>query len=416
MHILRPQPSSAPRAGFTLIELLTVIAIIILLLTMTVLAVNYSAEAERVRGSANEIQSFLSGALDRAIFQRNPVGVRLFLDNTQFTDESEVAIAGNRRTVSALALIEPAPAWTDGKITLLRWDGDNDTFVDPITPAQDINGDGITGDDPALAWVVQGTDGVGWWELKRRGLLRDDLRIRIPRGSGGTWYQINTSLIDVTVAPTGTDLLILKIPYGQSPTVVGNTPVDAFIGGGPSTYELELPPTIVPTEARLLAEGIVIDLDGSKIPSVWGPNLTAVAGASEYSQFMDIMFSPRGGVIGSAASEGLIHLYVCEGADSIRLKEHYSLLNNPAQVTPDLTGFRTWLDSLGSTNEFAQLIPADVVSLDEPDDFPVSDRRLVTIFTQTGAVTVSPVDPTDANDNGLADDPYLFAEVGSESN
>jgi len=398
------------RGGFTLIELLVVITIVLLIFSITVYAVNFNADAERVRGSANQIQSFLAGALDRAIFEQESVGVRLFLDNTDFRDETGNQIAGNRRTVSALAYIQPSPSWNQGTIILERADLDDDNTIDAVGP--DINGDGVANDDPNQVWIAEGTD-TGWWELKRRGLLKDDLRIRIPSGAQGTWYPINTALIDVTNYTTGIEKLILQIPYGQTPTV--STPsVQAF--GSRNTYDLELPASIVPTDIRLLAEGVVIDLDGSKVPASWGPSPTATTGESEYSQFMDVVFSPRGTLTGTAASEGLIHLYVCDGTDSIRLKEHFSLLDNPGQITPNLTGFRNWLDSQGTASEFDQLIPADVLSLDGPNDFPVRDRRIVSIFAQTGAITVSRVDPTDSNSNGLADDPYLFAEVGSESN
>jgi hypothetical protein len=72
---------------------------------------------------------------------------------------------------------------------------------------------------------------------------------------------------------------------------------------------------------------------------------------------------------------------------------------------------------------FQHLVPADVVNLSpdpsnpvEDDNFPISDRKVVSLFTQTGAVTISSIDPTDLDNNGIADDPFLFAEVGSEAN
>ncbi|MEZ6034837.1 MAG: prepilin-type N-terminal cleavage/methylation domain-containing protein [Planctomycetaceae bacterium] len=98
------------RAGFTLVELLVVISIMALLLTMTVLAVNFSRDAERVVGAALQVQSFLSGARDRAIQAKEPRGVRFFLDTN------------NHRAVTAMAYIDPAEYWSDGTIQLRRWD------------------------------------------------------------------------------------------------------------------------------------------------------------------------------------------------------------------------------------------------------------------------------------------------------
>lgn len=62
-------------------------------------------------------------------------------------------------------------------------------------------------------------------------------------------------------------------------------------------------------------------------------------------------------------------------------------------------------------------------------------RRIVTLFTNTGAISIHPVNPQDIHDpadldgdgvtqgslatpepDGIADDPYLFAETGEEAN
>jgi prepilin-type N-terminal cleavage/methylation domain-containing protein len=371
--------SQQQRAGFTLIELLIVISIMMLLLAMTVYGVNFSRDSERVRGSASQLQSFLAGARDRAIYEKKPVGVRLFLDSF-----------GNETTVSSMAFVEAADSWSDGVIQLQRWDLNNDGLTDPASGTLDINGDGVLGDDPTRVWVVAGI-GTGWWELKRRGLLEDDLRIRIPKGSQGNWYPISTSLIDITVAPSQTQKLILRIPYADP----GDTNVEsaqAFDAGGPNDYELELPASLRPEAPRLLSDQVVIDLDGSRIPSSWEPVLT-LAATTEYPRSMDVLFSPRGNVIGDAASGGLIHFYVCNGNDSVTVKE---LLGPPVVGVP--------------------FIPADVLTLVETNDFPISDRRIVSLFTQTGAVTVSSVNPIDSGGDGIADDPFLFAEVGSEAN
>lgn len=378
------------RNGFTLIELLVVISIMLLLLTITVFGVSLSQDADRVRGSASQIQSFLGGARDRAIYEDKAVGVRLFLDSS-----------GDQTTVSSMAYIESPDSWDDGTIQLQRWDLDNDGQTDAPSATLDINEDGVLGDNPESVWVVAGV-GTGWWELKRRGLLEDNLRIRIPKGSQGNWYPINTRLIDVTVAPGAVQKLILGIPYAD-PADTATANAQAFNAGGPEDYELELPAALRAEEPRLLADRTAVDLDGSKIPAAWGPNPVA-AGGTGYSRRLDIMFSPRGNVVGNAASSGVIHLYVCDGGDSQTLKEYFA---QPA-ITPPTYNY---------------LIPADMVNLspdplmpDEDYDYPISDRRIVSIFTQTGAITINSVNPTDSNTDGIADDPFLFAEAGSEAN
>ena len=72
MRRIAPQKSneSLSRNGFTLVELLVVITIMLLLLSMTVYAVNFSRDSDRVGGGARQIQSALAGARDRAIYAK----------------------------------------------------------------------------------------------------------------------------------------------------------------------------------------------------------------------------------------------------------------------------------------------------------------------------------------------------------
>lgn len=436
-----------PRRGFTLIELLIVITILVLLLTITVSSVNFSRDAERVRGSAAQIQSFLSGARDRAIYQKKPVGVRFFLDHSGYTayeDGSGNPVPGNRRTVSSMAYIEGGNLWSDGVIQLQRWDADGNGRTD-MSASVDINGDGVAPDDPTSIWIVAGS-GTAWWELKRRGLLYDGLRIRIPKGSKGTWYPIDTRLIEVRNFPTPVQELILKIPYAEP----GDTDVrnaQAFDAGGPQDYELELPPRILPSEPALLADGVVIDLDGSRIPSAWRPpQISGTSGPvlhGDFSQYMDVVFSPRGNVIGTAASRGVIHFYVCDVEDATTLKDEFiASLTQPRTIPPAEPpppppprhpAVSLFESGVRSGTAF---VPADEINpsvtatpwaiyLTDDDPYAPSDRRLVSLFTQTGAVSVSSVYPTDISDpadldgdsvfnepDGLADDPYRFAETG----
>jgi prepilin-type N-terminal cleavage/methylation domain-containing protein len=410
------------RQGFTLIELLVVVTILALLLTMTVMAVNFNRDNERVVSATLQIQSFLSGARDRAIYAKEARGVRFFLDTT------------NYRAVTAMAYIDPAEYWSDGVIQLRRWDL-IDNGVTDSSPA-DIIGDGTANEDPTQVRVVAGSD-PGWWELKRRGLLFDGLRIRIPKGPTGTWYSVNTRLIDTTVAKTEVQKLILEVAYADP----GDTPTSqavAFSSGGPVDYELELPPRILPMDPVKLPFDTIIDLDASKVPLSWRPGTTLASGGSgnlQYSQFMDVIFSARGNVIGGAAAEGVIHFYVCDAQDSITLKEAYVASKTPVpsvtgtmlftengipldnsrvmRFNAEVRGDRFIPTSEIRTQNAAWLTGHDTSAGEAP--YLCRDRRIVTLFTQTGGVSTHPVNvASDAapDFDGIEDDPFLFAETG----
>jgi hypothetical protein len=191
------------------------------------------------------------------------------------------------------------------------------------------------------------------------------------------------------------------------------------------TYELELPSQLLPQEPSLLPEGTVIDLDGSRIPTAWRPDPADSEG--QFSPYMDVFFSPRGGVTAAAASSGLIQFYICDAEDSLNLKSQYIDSLDPSLGVNSASA----LDTLEFQVQNRPFIPADEIpfgwidgaSAAEP--FLVKDRKIVTIFGQTGAVTVNAVDPTDVFDpfdfdgdsdfaeaDGFADAPFSLAQTG----
>lgn len=389
---------SGSRAGFTLVELLVVMAIMLIIISLTVATFSYVRESDRVSAEASRVQSFISGARDRAIYADEMRGVRLFVEPAP--PGAPGGPSAFSRTVTSLAYIAPGGTWNSPEhsagIDILRRD---------LTGAAGGGPDGDFDDDGDLLQLIRGSNNPGWWNLKRRGWLVDGLRMRIPAGPTGHWYTINTSLIDTTAAPSADQFLLLDVPYADG----GND--GQQVAWENLTYEIELPPRILPQEPLLLAESVVIDLDGSDVPNIWRP---ASTGNGLYSGYMDIWFSPRGNIIGEAAAKGIVHFYVCDSEDSIELKEQLvSSIGLPA--------FDALIGSGAAFIPLDEIDPAAISWLTWQDTYLVKDRRLVTLFSQTGGVTVNRVNAyvgvagganPDANNDGIADDPYRFAETG----
>jgi prepilin-type N-terminal cleavage/methylation domain-containing protein len=406
---------SISRSGLTLIELLIVVTIFLLLTTFTVVAVDFTFEAERVSSGARQVQSLLEGARDRAIRARQPRGVRLLLDQDQ----------DNGRMVSSFVYIGSEETWTEGTIQLQRPD-----FITPPMPPATVPTnipDGIADQDSVI--IVQGSLDALWNRLKLRGFLtvyeddnengwldpgeddNGDLRldtytprIKIPRGRDGVWYRVRTDLLGSD--PVNPNVFVLTREYRGS--ALGRTPASQIAafedGSGPTTYELELPPRILPDATPvLLPGGVVIDLDASDLPTAWRP-LSAVSlplpeqYRRPYSSRMDLMFSPRGTLIGTAGGNGVVHLYVA--------------LRDDVQKATDASRPAV---SFGM-NPF---VPADPLfaSLSTGGSAPVvGDRGLVSVFATTGQVSSHRLnlDNTDADPDYL-DDPFRFAELGEVS-
>ncbi len=384
------RPSTPHPAGFTLVELMVVVGLLLLIAAMTVSAVNLTISGDKVRAGARQVQSYLAGARDRAIFSKEPRGVRFLLDPT------------NNRTVSSMVFIGPTDDWTQGTIQLERLDVDNDGVAD--TPG-------------GQAYVVRGFDNesssqkypTGWKDLYDRGLLMDGARIRIP-ADDGTWYTIKTNLLaNASTAGSGGPYpprLQLTVAYASAPTNTNSTEVPAFtLGNGPQTYLLELPPSVLPNqEPVLLPKGSVIHLDrcsnnyeqidastpasgrGNKLPDFWkhSPSASSPVDPSnfDYTSRMDVMFSPRGVVIGQAAQRGIIHFYVADQKDADRDRLYWSSPSSyPTVSAPE---FGVWTDA--SSNGYER-----------------GDKVIVSLFTRTGAISTHHV---------YLGDTFRFAETG----
>ncbi len=304
--------SVSARSAFTLVEILVVISILAILTVMTITSINFALTSDLTRGASRQVQSYLAGARDRAIYAKAPRGVRFLLDPT------------NPSVVTSMIYIAPSPYWQQGIIRLER---------------TDAGADG-TADSPEV-YYVRG-DGTDWVNLASRNLIKNGSRIKIPGDDSGTWYVIDK---DGSGVSGSTELLRLTTPYRDPGTSAPDKVIAFTPGSGPSTYLLELPPVILSgEEPTLLPNGTAIDLDRSFLPASWRPPTNAAhvsrgddgqpgkagvdddtsGGADDnnellwpgtddyriYSSQLDLMFSPRGSVLGSEASTGKIHFVI----------------------------------------------------------------------------------------------------------
>lgn len=358
---------NATRGGVTLIELIVVVTIIVILVAITATAIRVNYDSDRIRAGARQMQSYLLGARDRAIHAKAPRGVRLILD-PQLPN-----------VVTSMIYIEP--------VNVEPYNVEIYGATDRTLP---ISGTNLA---RRVELPINPTTGQvrpvvpDWASLDDDGLLiRGRTRIRIPADSRGEWYVIQDFAFDPpNGANKGRDsqVLLLSTEYRQP---VNGTRVI-------TQAQLDLPPVPLENEQPVqLPRGICIDLFRC---SQWVPSSTApnprldfkipadwriAVSPSSFSTQLDILFSPRGSVIGPAAASGIIQLYL--------------------------------------TEEFAAEAGLDPSY--ETGDFPVPDNIITTIFTRTGTVITSPVNKTDQFNNvsgaagadGRADDPFYYSERG----
>lgn len=429
--------------GFTLVELLVVISILAILVVMTVTSINFALSSDLTRGGSRQVQSYLAGARDRAIYSKEPRGVRFLID------------PNNPTAVTSMVYIAPSPNWNQGVIRLERIDASNPP-------------DGVL--DTVLNVRGRGTD---WEFLRDRNQLIDGARIKIPGDSSGSWYTIDlTNSPIMTAGPNPPEVLRLTTAYRDAGTS-DSTQVVAFApGSGPSTYLLELPPVILSgEEPTLLPNGTGIDLDRSFLPASWritgaspgddgqpgnaGVDDNGSGGSDDnaellwpgtddfrlYSSQLDLMFSPRGSVTGSEAGGGKIH-FVVDTLENIQstwkggtgYSEGDRVIVPARFITPttlnwDLN-FRPYdriyvCKDAGTSGNNPSIFLGTPARTDDPDatfsDGSVTWRvelnttpSILSIFTRTGNVSAYPMFFDNANatlSNGVPD-VFLYAETG----
>lgn len=173
---------------------------------------------------------------------------------------------------------------------------------------------------------------------------------------------------------------------------------------GKASLDLQLGNEILPFSQQItMSSGVVIDLkwssDSAKVlalPKVPSDPIPAI----------DIMFSPRGGVTGAISATGPIHFLLTDLQDAISFDDVDAYDSGTGRRVPDGT----------ADNPRRPLSPIDKRNRGE--------KLILSVFPQTGNVQTFPIDPTDLIDNvtgasgpdGLADDLFRFARIGSVAN
>lgn len=418
------------RRAFTLIELLVVVTIILLLAAITASAVNLVVDGDKVRATARQVQSYLEGARDRAIYAKKARGVRFLLN------------PDNPRLVSSMIYIEQPKPWTLGLLQVERLDigaGFSPDGVADSSYAVVVS----EPDDLSVAYVATGPK-TGWKELYDRGLLVDGTLIRI----NNTKYRVEMSGTNNLLQYSGQNFvgtpyasrpyppkLVLTTPYKDSPTVAFGATNDVRALTTTLRYEMELPPIPLPGESpSKFPDATVIHLDrsstapdtaasrGNKLPSSWRSIFASDPTGFAYRGQLDILFSPRGVVDGASASAGVVHLYICESKDALQDKDDWAI---PSRLSVPEYGVRLGEDSnLNGVLDSGE--DTNMNGILDGDTFERRDKFCATIFTRTGAVSTHPIHPgEDANRNGVLDtgedlnfngtldrDPFRYAETG----
>jgi hypothetical protein len=331
-----------------------VIAILLALSTLALAVFNANSSSDRTRSAARIAQSALLGAKDRALHAKEPRGVRFIRDTTD---------PGLVTGFAYLAPISPAKYGTGGAgpvgmgtIQILRPDANND-------------GQGTDATSPD-AILVAGT-GVDWLSLDSNGFLSlPTTRVRIPAGTGA-WYTLQPIAGQTSppyfAQPRGSTVLLTLASAFQGPTAPYPNVVAVDATSTYASCEIELANSLLSFHAPIsLPSAVVVDLANSSanVQALW-----PVASGSALPD-IDIMFSPRGVPTGPLAALGPLHF----------------LLNSISDAS-------------------AHLNPIDPRNK--------GDKLVLTVFPQTGLVATFPIDPTDANHDGIADDLFHFAKTAS---
>lgn len=359
-HSLRRPTGRKSRRGFTLVELLISISIFVILATLALSAFR-ETDQDRAAAGAQQLRSMFEGARSRAIHDGQLRGIRLVLESASPNDPRS-------KTVTSLVYIG-APRLYEG--TLAVGDISSDTA------------------NPPNWTLTDSTSSHVWLNLVKRGLLieQDDdtatagivewspiagVRIEVPADSG-RWFRLKRRGSYISG-----NTVTLGIAGHYEPSAYNGSNYDVTPpASGEISYRLELAPPILPGAApKPLANGIAIDLVACKLPNAWRDDSMTTGDLTDdlFSTSMDILFSPRGDVVGNAAAAGVLNFVIADVGD---------IANGNRYPSAD------------------KRYP--LLQSEKPD-------RLVTLFTRTGLVITSQLNHFDGTDN-----PYALALQGQDA-
>ncbi len=395
------------RRGFTLVELLVVMGILLLVAAVTLSAINMNLSGDRIRGAARQIQSYLEGARGRAAYGGNATtrgatyqcGVRFIRDSN---DQSDPKF--NLCSSIQFVEIDSEKGGISGGVFGIQYDGGQPKPT--ILRGTDNN---APGSDESK---------THWYDRYQQGLIFDFQTILLDNRR----YQIRTT----DLAPNN-EVLKLVTPY--TGTTLYSSPGDpggfAVPKSNQPKYRLLLPPQpMANQEPRLLGNGVVLDLTLSK-------------GLQYYTSYqlpVDVMFSPRGTVIGPLAGTGVVEFVLSDRQDALLRApissnfwqaKSYSLYEAVApssgrgtfiyQVvsisgSPPTSGPSepTWPTVDGQTVVDGNLTWKCLATSDGCSSAK-QERLIVRLSPQTGSTAVHPVYVSRATEDG---DPYRYAETG----
>ena len=418
-------------AGFTLIELLISMSIILILAVITLRLVGSTLDNDRIKTGSRELQSYLAGARDRAIYAGQPRGVRFIPDQadpytvrsfvyigapTNFSDGQSIYVTQNSTTLA------PSAATINTLTTLV-----NRGVL--LAGAQITLGGGATSGGIYYSIAPDTVGMAGGWAAS----TSYTLGATVQPGNGHTYV--------CTVAGTSGTTQPTTWPTAMGGSVPDNTVTwtefswaltKAYAAGSslPTgvAYTLQLAPAQLPSEQpRALPQNIVIDLRTSILPVNWQIPGTA---SSSY----DVLFSPAGTVFGPVTASGRIHFVLADIADTtgefpIGTLSNRFQLNAPWQpntsyivgnvIVPTPSSFLALRCTTAGTTGAAATQPTwptqPNVTVNDTSpivwqSFVKKANLIVSLATATGRVTTHPVDVQDILAPGY--DTFRYAEIG----
>jgi prepilin-type N-terminal cleavage/methylation domain-containing protein len=365
--------NSKRMSGFSLIELLVVVGILLLLAGMALAIFNAGKSSEKMRSGARNAQSAFLGAKDRALHAKDLRGVRLTRDQT------------NQNLINGFVFVQSLGVLTypQGSIQIERID-----LVDNATG--NAPPDGIA--DYADIAIVHGFDGTEAgppaspyvdWALPtgspKSQFFESPGRIKIPSGSTGSWYQFVVNTSGKYAFGQGNEYLQLVGSLNMAGPFIAPMPavlaVDRTLTF--ASCDIQLGNDVLPFYQPItLPSGCVIDLAYCNSPVQILAGYNQPIGPGGYP-LIDVMFSPRGNVSGTAGALGVL---------CFTLRDIRDATNRLDPAAPNLQG----------------------------------DTLILGVFPQTGLVQTFDADLTDAvinatglpGSDGAADNLFNFAQRG----